>query len=120
MAPRRQVERVDESARIATHAQLLTDRIEQRRTGFRHDVADDDDVWVDGHGEHIDRVRNCRDDCAALERSGADARDRSAVREAVRDELGGICRRILGNIAVFPSHEGLGRFVESLGCVARG
>lgn len=56
---------------------------------------------------------------AALERSGADAHDRNAVRAAVREELGEICRRILGNIAVFPSHEGLERFVERLGFVVQ-
>lgn len=54
-----------------------------------------------------------------LERSGADAHDRNAVRAAVREELGGICRRILGNIAVFPTHEGLERFVEGLGFVVQ-
>lgn len=57
-----------------------------------------------------------RDD---LGRSGSPARDRNAVRTAVREELGEICRRILGNIAVFPTHEGLERFVEHLGFVAQ-
>lgn len=56
---------------------------------------------------------------AALECSGADTRDRDALRAAVRNELGEICRCILGNISVFPSHEDLERFVERLGYVAQ-
>ncbi len=41
--------------------------------------------------------------------------DRDTVRMAVHDALADVCRRILGNIAVFPDHEELGRFLEGLG-----
>ena len=41
--------------------------------------------------------------------------DHAAVQAAVRAGLASICRRILGNIAVFPDHESLGCFLESLG-----
>ncbi|MEE1296901.1 MAG: hypothetical protein UHD09_08775 [Bifidobacterium sp.] len=40
---------------------------------------------------------------------------RARVREAVRAEVASICRRILGNVAVFPSPEALIAFLESLG-----
>lgn len=45
--------------------------------------------------------------------------DRDTVRRAVRDALADVCRRILDNIAVFPNHEELGRFLEGLGFEAQ-
>lgn len=43
------------------------------------------------------------------------SRDRDAIRAAVRDELGSICERILGNTAVFKSKEQTLTFLEELG-----
>ena len=42
-------------------------------------------------------------------------RDRDAIREAVHDELGSICERILGNTAVFKRKETTLAFLERLG-----
>lgn len=43
--------------------------------------------------------------------------DESAVREALRREVASICRRILGNIAVFPGHAETEGFLRELGFV---
>ena len=44
------------------------------------------------------------------------SRDRAAVRRAIEDELGDICRRILVNTAVFRTKEQTRAFIERLGC----
>ncbi|MCH9274749.1 galactose-1-phosphate uridylyltransferase [Bifidobacterium amazonense] len=49
--------------------------------------------------------------CAAL----GESRDRDAIRAAVRDELGSICERILGNTAVFKRKEQTLAFLEGAG-----
>lgn len=46
--------------------------------------------------------------------SGNESAD--GVRRIVRDEVGSICRRILGNIAVFPQFADTERFLRDLGC----
>ncbi|WEV60018.1 galactose-1-phosphate uridylyltransferase [Bifidobacterium sp. ESL0728] len=45
-------------------------------------------------------------------------RDKAAIKAAVRDELGSVCERILGNTAVFKRKEQTQSFMESLGFVA--
>lgn len=42
-------------------------------------------------------------------------RDRTAIRAAIRDELGGVCERILGNTAVFKTKDLTLGFMEGLG-----
>ena len=46
-------------------------------------------------------------------------RDREAIHQAVRDELGSVCYRILGNTAVFKQKATTQTFLESLGFAAR-
>lgn len=46
-------------------------------------------------------------------------RDREAIRQAVHDELGSVCYRILGNTAVFKQKATTQTFLESLGFAAR-
>ena len=45
--------------------------------------------------------------------------DREAIRQAVHDELGSVCYRILGNTAVFKQKATTQTFLESLGFAAR-
>lgn len=45
----------------------------------------------------------------------AGSRDRTAIRAAIRDELGSVCARILGNTAVFPRRELTREFLAGLG-----
>lgn len=45
--------------------------------------------------------------------------DREAIRQAVHDELGSVCYRILGNTAVFKRKATTQTFLESLGFAAR-
>ena len=45
--------------------------------------------------------------------------DREAIHQAVRDELGSVCYRILGNTAVFKQKATTQTFLESLGFAAR-
>lgn len=47
------------------------------------------------------------------------SRDRETIRAAIRDELGSVCFRILGNTAVFPSKELTRRFLEGLGMTVK-
>lgn len=56
---------------------------------------------------------------SALGSADSSAGGRAPVRVAVHDALASICRNILGDIAVFPDHEALGRFLETLGFEAR-
>lgn len=49
--------------------------------------------------------------CASLDGN----RDRGAIKAALRDELGSVCERILGNTAVFKRKEQTRGFLESLG-----
>ena len=44
-------------------------------------------------------------------------REREAVRAAIREELGSVCERILGNTAVFKTKEQTRGFLASLGFV---
>ena len=46
-------------------------------------------------------------------------RDREAIRQAIHDELGSVCYRILGNTAVFKRKTATRAFLEGLGFVAR-
>ena len=46
-------------------------------------------------------------------------RDREAIRQAIHDELGSVCYRILGNTAVFKQKATTQTFLESLGFAAR-
>lgn len=46
-------------------------------------------------------------------------RDREAIHQVVRDELGSVCYRILGNTAVFKQKATTQTFLESLGFAAR-
>ena len=46
-------------------------------------------------------------------------RDREAIRQAIHDELGSVCYRILGNTAVFKRKATTQTFLESLGFAAR-
>ena len=47
-------------------------------------------------------------------------RDRGAIRAAVRDELGSVCHRILGNTAVFKRPGQTLGFLESIGFASEG
>lgn len=49
---------------------------------------------------------------------GTGTRDREAIHAAVRDELGSVCERILGNTAVFKTKDQTKAFLEGLGFVA--
>ena len=48
----------------------------------------------------------------------AGTRDRETVRQAIRDELGSVCYRILGNTAVFKDKADTQEFLEQLGFAA--
>ena len=87
-------------------------------TGVRRAVGIVEEALAEGR-DLPDEVSEFSLEWGELAETLAGNHDREAIRQAVHDELGSVCYRILGNTAVFKQKATTQTFLESLGFAAR-